>query len=221
MGVKGRRSNKERLYELFAQVARSIANPHRLELLDLLVQAPRTVQALAREAHIKIGNASQHLQRLKHAGLVADERRGTGVVYRIADRSVARLFIALRDAARNRLAEVEAALSAYRERRHEFTRITAQELVVRLRKGEVTLLDVRPGVEYKAGHLPGARSVPLDELEAAMDSLPRNNTVVGYCRGPYCVFADDALALLAEKGFRVSRLDEGVAEWQMAGRALA
>jgi rhodanese-related sulfurtransferase len=212
-----RRPHKEQLYQLFAQVASAMANPHRLELLDLLAQAPRTVEELASEAHLSVANASQHLQRLKQARLVIDERDGLYVRYRLADPAVARLWLQLRGVAEQQLAEVERVLDVYRYQRHEFERISADELRARLRRGEAVLLDVRPHQEYQAGHLPGAISVPLDELERRLSELPADKTVVAYCRGPYCIYADDALALLAAKGWDVARLEEGVVEWRQAG----
>ncbi len=215
-----KRRHKEQLYHLFTQVASAMANPHRLELLDLLVQAPRTVEELAKEAHMSVANTSQHLQRLKQGRLVLDEREGLYIRYRLADPAVARLWLELRAVAERQLAEVERALDAYRQRRHEFEQISADELRTRLRNGEVVLLDVRPRVEYKAGHLPGAVSIPINKLERRLSELPPNKTIVAYCRGPYCVYADDALELLAEHGWAVARLEEGVAEWQQAGYML-
>jgi rhodanese-related sulfurtransferase/DNA-binding transcriptional ArsR family regulator len=215
-----KRQAKQQLYSLFARVASAMANPHRLELLDLLVQAPRTVEELAREANMSVANTSQHLQRLKQARLVMDEREGLYVRYRLADPAIARLWLELRSVAERQLAEVERTLDAYRKRRHEFEKISVAELRERLRRGEVVLLDVRPEAEYRAGHLPGAISVPLAELDSRLNELPRNQTIVAYCRGPYCVLADDALELLAERGWSVARLEEGVAEWQLAGLAL-
>jgi len=216
-----KRRHKEQLYELFTQIAGAMANPHRLELLDLLVQAPRTVEELAQEAHMSIANTSQHLQRLKRAKLVLDEREGLYIRYRLADPAVARLWLQLRAVAEQQLAEVERALDAYRQRRHEFEGISSDELLLRLRSGEVILLDVRPTEEYEAGHLPEAVSIPVDELERRLNELPPDKTIVAYCRGPYCVYADDALALLLERGWQVARLEEGVAEWQEAGYSLA
>jgi rhodanese-related sulfurtransferase/predicted transcriptional regulator len=216
-----RRSHKEQLYQLFSQIASALANPHRLELLDLLMQAPRTVEDLAREAHMSLANTSQHLQRLKQARLVVSERQGLYVRYRLAEPAVAHLWLELRTVAAQQNAEVERALNAYRDRRHEFEPISATELRERLAQEEVVLLDARPRVEYEAGHVPGAISVPREELEKHLDQLPPAKTVVAYCRGPYCVIADDLLALLTEKGRKVRRLEEGVAEWQRAGLALA
>jgi rhodanese-related sulfurtransferase/DNA-binding transcriptional ArsR family regulator len=215
-----KRRHKEQLYQLFSQVAAAMSNPHRLELLDLLVQAPRTVEELAQEAHMSVANTSQHLQRLKQARLVLDEREGLYIRYRLADPAVARLWLQLRAVAEQQLAEVERALDAYRQRRHEFEQISADELRERLGNNEVVLLDVRPSVEYQAGHLPEAISIPLDELERRLNELPPDKTIVAYCRGPYCVYADEALELLAKKGWEVARLEEGVAEWQQAGYRL-
>ncbi len=215
------RRHKEQLYHLFSQVVAAMANPHRLELLDLLVQAPRTVEELAQEAHMSAANTSQHLQRLKQTRLVLDEREGLHIRYRLADPAVARLWLQLRAVAEQQLAEVDRGLEAYRQRRHEFAGISADELRTRLRTGDVVLLDVRPAEEYQAGHLPEAISIPVDELERRLNELPPNKTIVAYCRGPYCVYADDALVLLAERGWQVARLEEGVAEWQEAGYKLA
>lgn len=215
-----KREHKTRLYGLFSYVARAMANPHRMELLDLLLQAPRSVEELAREAGMSVANASQHLQRLKQARLVVDRREGLYVRYRLADQAVARLWLELRAVAGQQLAEVERVLDAYRDRRHEFEKISAEELRTRLMKGDVLLLDVRPSVEFHAGHLPGAISLPLEELDRRLGEIPANLTIVAYCRGPYCVFADEALELLSARGWKVARLEEGVAEWQLAGLEL-
>lgn len=215
--IPGRRAHKERLYRLFGEIASALANAHRLELVDLLVQAPRTVEDLAREAGMSVSNTSHHLQRLKQARLVVGEREGLYVRYRLADPAVARLWLELRAVAAQQNAEVEQALDAYRERRHEFEPIAAAELQERLARDEVVLLDVRPQVEYAAGHVPEAISIPGTELEKRLATLPADKTIVAYCRGPYCVIADDALALVAEHGLEVRRLEEGVAEWVQAG----
>jgi rhodanese-related sulfurtransferase len=215
------RQAKDTLFELVAQVAQAIANPHRLELLDLLVQAPRSVEQLAEASALSIANASQHLQRLKRAGLVVSERRGTSMHYHIADPTVARLWVELRTLAERQLAGMERALDAYRTQRHAFAQITPYEVRQRLQNGEIVLLDVRPVLEYSAGHLPGARSLPLEELPRRLDELPADRLIVTYCRGPLCVYADQALALITESGRRGARLEAGVAEWQLAGYPLA
>lgn len=218
--VAKKREQKSALYTLFAHVGKALANPHRLELLDLLIQAPRPVEELAREAGMSVANTSQHLQRLKQARLVTATREGAYVRYAIANPAVARLWLELRAVAESQLAEVGRALDAYRDRRHEFQRITAKELRRRLDARDAILLDVRPAEEYAAGHLPGARSIPWDEIEERLAELPRDVLVVAYCRGPYCVYADSALSVLAERGWNVARLEEGVAEWQQAGYPL-
>jgi rhodanese-related sulfurtransferase len=215
-----KRRYKERLYQLFAQVASALANPHRLELLDLLVQAPRTVEELAQEAQMSVANTSQHLQRLKQARLVRDEREGLFVRYSLADPVVAHLWVELRAVAERQLAEVEDTLAAYRPHRHLFETISITALQERQRTGEVVLLDVRPKVEYQAGHLPGAISMPVEEVAHRLEELPVGKLIVAYCRGPYCVYADEALDLLAAQGWTVARLEEGVIEWELAeGRA--
>jgi len=215
--VNEKRISKEQLYQTFARMASALANPHRLELIDLLVQAPRTVEELAHEARMTVANTSQHLQRLKQARLVLDERQGLFVRYRLAGPAVARLWLELRGVADHQLAEVDRALSGYRPRRHDFQKISVDDLQKRMGRDEVVLLDVRPEVEFLAGHLPGAVSFPLDELEQRLDELPPGKWIVAYCRGPYCVFADEALELLSARGWSVARLEEGVAEWQFAG----
>jgi rhodanese-related sulfurtransferase len=212
--------SKENLYQLFAQIGNALANPHRLELLDLLAQAPRTVEELAQETRLSFANTSQHLQRLKQARLVAAVREGQHIRYHLADPLVGQLWLQLRAVASHQLAEVEQALDAYRYRRHEFEGITATELKTRLANDEVVLLDVRPVVEYETAHIPGAISLPWLEVAERHHELPTEKLIVAYCRGPYCVYADEALALLAQTGRPVARLEEGVLEWQEAGLAL-
>jgi rhodanese-related sulfurtransferase len=172
------------------------------------------VEELAVETQMSIANTSQHLQRLKQIRLVLGEREGTYIRYRLADPVVAQLWLALRSVAEAQLAAVQQALDAYRSSRHQFERISAPELRERLHRGDVFLLDARPRVEYNAGHIPGAVSMPLAELERRLDELPPDIPIVAYCRGPYCVIADYALELIASHGFQTLRLEEGVVEWQ-------
>lgn len=214
------RQAKETLYALVARVADAAANPHRLELLDLLVQAPRTVEQLAQVALMTIANTSQHLQRLKRAGLVAGDRSGTSITYRLASPAVARLWVELRTIAEQQLAEMDRAIDVYRPRRANFQQITAAELAERLTQGTVIVLDARPGIEYEAGHLPGAISMPLEDLAGRVDELPSGALFVAYCRGPLCVYADQALEILAAHGRQGMRLEEGAAEWQLLGYPL-
>ena len=168
------------------------------------------------QAQMSVANTSQHLQRLKQARLVRDERQGTYMCYRLADPAVARLWVELRSVAEKQLAEVDQALDAYRTRRHTFRSIPPAELQERMNNEEIVLLDVRPTVEYEAGHIAGAISIPFDEVERRLAELPTGKVIVAYCRGPYCVYADDALATLAAHGWEVARLEEGVLEWQLA-----
>jgi rhodanese-related sulfurtransferase len=221
LNMPSARVAKEALYDLVAQVAQAAANPHRLELLDLLVQAPRTVEQLAQASAMSIANASQHLQRLKRAGLIVGERRGSTIRYRIADPAVARLWIALRTVAEQQLAEMDRALDAYRPHRHDFVQLSTEDLYQRLGTRDVLLLDVRPRLEYEAGHLPNARCIPLDELPDRLAELPTDALIVTYCRGPLCVYADQALELIAASGRQGARLEDGVAEWQLTGYPLA
>ncbi len=220
MTKTGNREHKEHLYKLFSQIGSALANPHRLELLDLLVQAPRTVDELANLAHMSIANTSQHLQRLKQARLVMDERSGQFVYYCLADPAIAQLWIELRRVAERQLAEVENALDLYRSSRSDFERISMQELRERMSRNEILLIDARPEVEFQYGHLPGAVSLPIEALASQLDILPKGILMVAYCRGPYCAYADEALILLSAHGFPVKRLEEGVAEWQQAGYRL-
>ncbi len=215
MNKSDKRHQKERLYQLFTQVTQALANPRRLELVDLLGQAPRTVEELAQETQMSIANTSQHLQRLKRAHSVRAEREGVHIRYYLSDPVVARLWLELRMVAEHQLAEVEDALTDYRPRRHAFSTLSFAELQMQLQAGEVLLLDVRPTVEYQAGHLPHAISMPLAELNHRLVELPIDKLIVAYCRGPYCVYADEALDVLAAQGWRVARLEEGVLEWQL------
>ncbi len=208
---------KDAIYAQFARVGKAFAAPRRLELLDLLCQGPRTVEALAGQAAISVANASQHLQVLRGARLVVAEKQGLYVEYRLADDEVARFFVALRGLAEYRLAEVEQVTRDYLEARGVMEGVAGDELLRRVRSGEVTVLDVRPAEEYRAGHIPGALSVPVSELKARLHELPRDREVVAYCRGPYCVMAVEAVALLRKRGFRAHRLEHGVADWRARG----
>jgi rhodanese-related sulfurtransferase/DNA-binding transcriptional ArsR family regulator len=212
---------KDSVYEQFARVGKALASPRRLELLDLLGQGPRTVEELARQAGQSLPNTSHHLQVLRAARLVEAEREGLFVTYRLAAEEVGTLFAALRELAESRLAEVAQVRREFLESRGAMEPIERAELLDRVSRGEVTVLDVRPREEYAAGHIPGAVSVPLGELAGYLDRLPRDREVVAYCRGPYCVLALDAVDLLSDHGFRATRLEDGVAEWRGAGLEVA
>jgi len=211
------RAAKEQLFQQIAIVTQALANPHRLELLDLLVQAPRSVEQLALASGMSIANTSQHLQRLKQGGLVIGERQGTTVRYRLADPAVVRLWSEVRNIAVQQLAGVERAIERYRPKRQQFPVISMETLRAGIRRGEIFLLDVRPAEEFAAAHLPDATSIPLTELPTRIDDLPMDKLIVTYCRGPLCSYADEALSLIFASGRRGARLEEGIAEWQLAG----
>lgn len=208
---------KDRVYGEVARIGKAVSAPKRLEILDVLAQGPRTVEALARQAALSIANASRHLQVLRAAHLVESEKKGLYVEYRLADVAVSRLYLSLRGVAEARLAELDRFSRAFLEDRGALEPVDAEDLVRRVRAGEVTVLDVRPVEEYRAGHIPGALSVPMAELEARLAKLPRRREVVAYCRGPYCAMAIDAVKKLRAKGFRATRLELGVPEWRARG----
>jgi rhodanese-related sulfurtransferase len=211
------RQVKDGLYEQFARIGKAVAHPKRIELLDLLCQGERSVEVLAKTAALTVTNASAHLKVLREARLVETRPAGTKVYYRLAGESVCGLFFSMRDLAAERYAEVEMIVRDYFQARDELEPITREELMARADDGGVVVLDVRPREEYDAGHIPGAISVPLGELEGRLDALPRSAEIVAYCRGPYCVLAPQALTLLRRKGYRARRLQDGLPEWRRAG----
>ena len=215
------REFKDAAYAQLARVGKALAAPKRLELLDLLGQGPRTVESLAEQAAISVANASQHLQVLRAARLVDAAKKGLYAEYRLADPEVGALVVGLRRLADARLAEVAQLTRTYFAARGELEPVASDELARRIKRGDVTVLDVRPAEEYRAGHLPGARSIPVGELRARWKELPRGRAVIAYCRGPYCVMAADAVALLRKRGFTAHRLDHGVADWRARGWPVA
>jgi rhodanese-related sulfurtransferase/DNA-binding transcriptional ArsR family regulator len=208
---------KQRIYQQFARISKALAAPARLELVDLLVQGERSVDALAAAAELSVANASQHLQVLAGAGLVESRRDAQRVIYRIADDSVIALWQALRHTAEARLADLDEVARGYLVGRDDLEPIGRAELARRLRNGTITLIDVRPPEEYAQGHIAGAVSVPLDRIAEFARKVPRRRKVVAYCRGPYCVYALDAVAQLRERGVEAFRLEDGVAEWRAGG----
>jgi len=215
----GSNREKEALFEAIALMGKAFASPRRLELLDLLAQAPRTVDQLARTSGQSNANTSQHLQALHAAGMVTRAREGTSVRYALAgDRALA-LWLALRDTSVSQLAEVERAARDYLG--DDVDAVGRDELMARLRKGDVVLVDVRPTEEFEAGHIEGARSIPIDELQARLKELPRDREVVAYCRGPFCAYAHDAVRALHAAGRSARRLEEGWPEWRLANNTEA
>ena len=207
-------------YEQFARIGKALAAAGRVELLDLLCQGERSVEALAHASGMTVTNTSQHLQVLRSAALVEARKEGTKVVYRLAGEDVCRFFLSLAELAHARLAEVDQLVRCYLEG-DAFDPLTRGELLERVERGDALVLDVRPAAEYAAGHIPGAVSVPLDELEARLGELPADAEIVAYCRGPYCLLASSALELLHGNGFRARRLEDGLPEWRLAGLPIA
>src|SRR3989344_1437828 len=208
---------KKLLYAQIARLGKAVSNGHRLELLEYLAQGERTVEALARLSGLSVGNTSQHLQMLRQSGLVSTRREGLYVHYRLADPQVAQLLELLGKLAASQLAEVERLVQNYLTRKDQMEPVPRTELLARAREGLVTVLDVRPPEEYEAGHVSGAINIPLKELEEHLEELPRQQDIVAYCRGPYCVLAYEAVAQLREKGFKARRLEDGYPEWKLAG----
>lgn len=216
----GDSARKSALFEQLARMGKALANGKRLELLDLLAQAERSVEALAAAANLNLTTASAHLQTLKNAGLVSTRRDGTRIHYRLAGDEVAELLVHVRAVAEARLPDVAAAKLSYLGN-PEIESVDRDELLRRAGAGDVTVLDVRPAAEYAAGHLPDAINIPVDELAGRLAELPAGTDIVAYCRGPYCVFAHEAVRLLRSDGRNAFRLDDGVLEWRLAGLPVA
>jgi rhodanese-related sulfurtransferase/DNA-binding transcriptional ArsR family regulator len=205
------------LFDALASVAQALGSGRRAEIVDVLAQGERSVEEIAGEIAQSVANTSQHLQVLSRAGLVRTRRDGNRVIYRLASERVGDLWAAVRDVAVRHVAEVSVLADEYLGERDGVEQLSAAELEQRLASGEVVVLDVRPEAEYRAGHIPGARSAPISVLGALVPALPRRREIVAYCRGPYCVYADDAVRLLRARGLKARRLDVGFPEWRRAG----
>ena len=208
---------KQVLFAQFAAVAKTLGHAHRLELLEQLAQGERSVEILAQKTGLSIANASQHLQQMRRAGLVASRRDGKFVYYQLADDSVLDVLAALRVVAERNVAEVEQVVRSYFNERDALEAVSREELLQRYRTGAVTVLDVRPEDEFALGHLPGAVNIPLRALEKRLSELDHANEIVAYCRGPYCVLSYEAVAALRVRGFKARRLEDGLPEWRAAG----
>jgi rhodanese-related sulfurtransferase len=209
---------KVALFDAFASVAQALGSGRRSEIVDILAQGERSVDEIASEISQSVANTSQHLRVLARAGLVRSRREGTRIFYRLASERVGDLWAAVREVAVGHVAEVSVLADEYLGERDGVEQVSAAELEERLARGDVVLLDVRPEPEYRAGHIAGARSAPLSSLAALVPKLPRRREVIAYCRGPYCVYADDAVRLLRERGLKARRLDVGFPEWRRADR---
>jgi len=217
MVSNGSRQAKDELYDAFASVARALGNGRRAEIIDLLAQGERSVEDVAGEIGQSVANTSHHLRSLATSGLLQSRREGQRIIYRLTSDRVAELWAALRDVAATHVADVDMLANAYLGSRDVVEEVSADELARRLAKGRAVVVDVRPSLEFDAGHIAGARSIPIADLGSALDALPRSREIIAYCRGPYCVYADDAVRLLLDKGFKARRLDTGYPEWERAG----
>jgi rhodanese-related sulfurtransferase/DNA-binding transcriptional ArsR family regulator len=215
--VSEHRDFKDRLYGQLARIGKALSDPHRLELLELLAQSERSVESLADEIGLSLANASQHLQTLKQASLVETRKQGLYVYYRLADAAVVNLSKAIHSVAERRLADFERLVREHFGDRADVEPIRMDDLLARARSRDVVILDTRPASEYMAGHIAGAISIPVDDLQKRLRQLPKDKEYVAYCRGPYCVYADRAVEILRAKGRRARRLLEGFPEWRAAG----
>lgn len=211
------RQFKDAIYEQFSRIGKAVSSPKRLEMLDLLCQGEKTVEALSKETGLTLANTSQHLQTLRAARLVDAEKEGLYVKYRLADKMVCEFFRTMRLLAENRLAEVEMIKRRFLEGRQGMEPVNRSDLLKRVIEGGVTVLDVRPVDEYRTGHIPGALSVPLERLKELLSELPKDQEIVAYCRGPYCVLAVQAVEMLQQKGYEAIRLEEGIQDWRALG----
>jgi len=215
------REFKDRIYGQFARIGKALSSPKRLEVIDLLAQGERSVEEVARATAMPIANTSQHLQALRAAGMVEVRREGKRAYYRLAEEGVYEAWRAVRGLGERRLAEVDRVVKTYLEDRDSMRVVDAEELLGLLRDGDVVVLDVRPRGEYRAGHIAGARSVPVGEIEERLCEIPGGKLVVAYCRGPYCVFSDDAVRLLRSHGYEAGVFAQGFPEWRAAGMPVA
>lgn len=211
---------KDQIYEQFARIGKAVASPHRLEILDLLCQGEKTVEEIAEHSRLDIKNASAHLRVLRTSRLLESRRNGKNVFYRLADPAVGAFWLSLRSLAERRLTEIRAAVEGYFAKAPDMQPLDRRTLLAKARRGDVIVLDVRPEDEFAAGHLPYARSLPIAELRHKLSTLPRRKDIVAYCRGPYCVLSHAAVEFLRQRGFRATRLDDGVPEWEAAGMPL-
>jgi rhodanese-related sulfurtransferase/DNA-binding MarR family transcriptional regulator len=221
MRTMGGRAAKDALFDGLAEVAKALASGRRAEIIDVLAQAERSVEEIAVEIDQSVANTSHHLRAMARAGLVTTRRDGTRIFYALASERVGELWAALRDVAGEQIAGLERLAAAYLGDRDGVDVVDRKELAARLKRGEVLVLDVRPTVEFEAGHIRGARSLPITELRRQLRAIPKDTEVVAYCRGPYCVYADDAVRELNRRGFRARRLIDGFPEWRRAGLPVA
>ena len=212
-----KREFKDKVYGELAKITKSMANPHRLEIIELLAQGEFSVEQIAEQTHLSIANASQHLQVLKLAQLVDINRQGNFIYYRLSNSNVFKAWKALRELGVERIASIEKLVKDFRQSKFTFDSITIEGLCQKIGSGKVTILDVRPQPEYNTGHIANAISIPIHELKKRMSELPKRSEIIAYCRGPFCVYADEAVALLSKAGYTATRLEEGFPDWSILG----
>lgn len=210
-----KREFKDRVYSELARITKSLANPHRLEIIELLAQGEYSVEQIAEQTHLPVANASQHLQVLKVAQIVDVNRQGNFIYYRLANSNVFKTWRALRELGVERIATIEKLVNDFRKSKFDFESVTIDELVKKIESGKVTILDVRPETEFNKGHIANAISIPLDQLSKRLKELPKRTEIVAYCRGPFCVFADEAVTILVKAGYKARRLEEGFPDWKL------
>ena len=216
-----KREFKDKVYTVMSKLVKAMANPHRLEIIDLLGQAERSVEEIAAETGMSVANASQHLQVLKQSNLVQIKRNGNFILYRLASDNVYKSWRDLRKIGMESLAEVEKIVKDFRAKKRSFEPVRLEDLLSRMESSNIILLDVRPEQEFNAGHIPNAINIPIDQLPGRIGELKKSKRYVAYCRGPFCVFADDAVQLLTQKGFKANRLEEGYPDWKIKYHAEA
>jgi rhodanese-related sulfurtransferase len=210
-----KREFKDKVYQELAKITKALSNPHRLEIIELLAQGDFSVEQIAEQTNLPIANTSQHLQVLKVAQLVDINRQGNFIYYRLANSNVFKTWKALRELGVERIATIEKLVKDFRHSKFKFESVTIDELVKKLETGKVTILDVRPQTEFNKGHIANAISIPINELKERMSELSKRTEIVAYCRGPFCVYADEAVALLCKAGYKATRLEEGFPDWQI------
>lgn len=212
-----KREFKDKVFGELARVGNALGNPKRLEIIDLLAQGEKTVEKISNETGMSVANASQHLQVLKASNLVEIKRQGNFIIYRLANDKVSLIWQFLREIGTERIAEIEKVVNDFRSQKKGLESVTIDELLKRMDKHNVVVIDVRPTEEYEAGHISKAISIPIDQLAKKLKDLPKNKEIIAYCRGPFCVFADEATELLLKKKFNAKRLEEGFPDWKLRG----
>lgn len=210
-----KRQFKDKVYSELARITKSMANPHRMEIIELLAQGEFSVEQIAEQTNLTVANASQHLQVLKTAQLVDVNRQGNFIFYRLSNSNVFKAWKALRELGVERIGAIEKVVKEFRESKFDFETVTIDQFIEKLESGKVTILDVRPESEYKQGHIANAISIPIEELSKRLKELPKRTEIVAYCRGPFCVYADEAVAILTKAGYKATRLEEGFPDWKL------